>query len=230
MALYEVVLRATYKSQICINRWNYVAPTSVPADLGAFTLLGALGFFQEGDPLAYPTDKMFYNIFHMVVSACAFTDVYAKNIYEPADFYEAAINPVVNGSQGSGAALSPINAFGFRTSRVRTDISRGTKRFAGVAGELTQSEGDITTTGMGLMNALADIMQADVSEESSSVSYTFKPTIVSKEKYTVEASGNFAYKYYDTLAEQAEHWAQNFEWQPYTNVRSQTSRQVGRGI
>lgn len=229
MSLYEVVLRATYKGQECINRWNYVAPTEVPASLGAFTLLGALGFFQEGDPLAYPTDKMFYNIFHMVVSACAFTDVYAKNIYDPTDFYEAAINPVVNGSQGSGAALSPINAFGFRTSRVRTDIARGTKRFAGVAGELTQNEGDINATGIGLLNSLAAVMEADVSEDSAGVSYTFKPTIVSKLKYTTP-SGHSAYKYYATLAAQSAHWAQNFVWQPYTNVRSQTSRQVGRGI
>jgi hypothetical protein len=229
MQLFEVVLRATYQGQECVNKWNYVAPADVPNHLGAFTLLGALGFFQEGDPLEYPTTKLFYNVFHALVSGVAFTDVYAKNIYDPLDFYENPISPAQGGSQGSGAAQSPLVAFGFKTSRVRTDISRGTKRFAGVAGELLNAGGQINTTGTGLLAIIAAQMAATAEGDLDDVTYQFKPTIVSKKKGD-GSPGHKGYEYYPDIETQSLHWAQNFSWSYYPQVRSQTSRQYGRGI
>jgi len=228
MQLFEVVLRSNYFGQECVNAWNYVAPSSVPAHLGAFMLLDALGFFQEGDPLAYPADKVFAKILAISGATVSFTDIYAKNIYDPEDFYEQPFNPAVHGTRSAGGQLSPTVALGFRTSRVRTDISRGQKRFVGVGADDMNSGGSITSTLAGFMDTLATAMSENVSADSSSVTYQFHPTIVQKRKPT-GAPGMKGYTYYPTIEEQSAHWAQNFAWSKYPQTRTQVSRQYGRG-
>lgn len=227
--LYEVALRGTYFGQETINRWNYVTTDPTTDHLGAFKLLGAMGFFQEGDPLAYPTDKLFGKLFACCNSNLAFTDVYAKAIYDPLDFYEQPFNPTVAGGRAASGGDSPTLAFGFVTTRVRTDISRGTKRLPGVSAGDIELGGSIVSGQMDRLRALAIEMQTNIDDVTDSVTTTFKPTIVSKEKYDT-SPGRHAYRYYSTLTLQSAHWAQNFQWSPYDKVRTQTSRQYGRGI
>lgn len=226
--LYEVVLQGTYFGNTIVNRWNYKTTDPTTDHLGAFKLLGALGFFQEGDPLIYPTTKMFYKLFNPLAGTMHFNQVTCKAIYDPLDFYDQAFNPSANGGQTSSEGLSPINAAGFRTSRVRTDIARGTKRLCGVPEEATNAGGTINSTWTGYFNTLADAMSESVSDTTEGITTTFKPAIVGKLKYTTPA-GNTAYKYYPTEVAQDAHIAMNFEWSLYTQVRSQTSRQYGKG-
>jgi hypothetical protein len=71
-------------------------------------------------------------------------------------------------------------------------------------------------------------MSASIGYPTVSPEVTFTPVIVGKQQYTTP-SGNTAYRYYPTLTEQNLHLASNPVWEPYTTVRTQTSRQYGRG-
>lgn len=226
--LYEVTLNGTYFNQKTVNRWNYKTSDDTTDHLGAFKLLGALGFFLEGDPLEFPVTKMFFKLFNPLAGSMHFNQVVCKAIYDPLDFYDQAFNPTANGGQTSSEGLSPIDAAGFRTSRVRTDIARGTKRLAGLPEEATAAGGVINATWTGYLNTLADAMSVQVQDVSGLITTTFKPAIVSKLEYPTP-SGKKAYKYYSTEALQDDHIALNFEWELYTQVRSQTSRQYGKG-
>lgn len=227
--LYELVLQATYANQVCINRWNYVSLEDSVSHLGAFALLDALGFFQEGDPLTFPTDKMFYKTFNILAGATQFVEVLAKAVYDPLDFYDQPFNPVVIGGDQASNGLSPTVAYGFSTNRVRQDIARGTKRFVGVSAGHQSGSGVIDGTQMGRLQTLASAMAEEATGNDGTTDIHFKPTIVQKLKYETP-SGKFAYKYYSTLELQSAHWYQNFLWTPYPDTRTQTSRQYGRGV
>jgi hypothetical protein len=226
---YQVVLRQLYAGQRCINTWNYYTGDTVTSHLGAFSLASALGFIEDGDPLAYPSGAMFAHLFGLCSNLCTFTDAMVQAMYDPLDFYEQPFNPPVHGGDSGGNGLSPTQAYGFQTQRVRLDISRGHKRFVGVTENRTDDGGVINSSQITLLNALGTIMGATLTDSSSGAPISFKPVILGKLKYTTP-SGKTAYKKYATEALQAEHMAENLIWSPYENTRTQNTRQYGRGV
>jgi hypothetical protein len=74
-------------------------------------------------------------------------------------------------------------------------------------------------------------MGAIITYDDEGNTISFAPAIVGKEKYTPDPlkPDRYAYRYYPTLAEQMEHVAQGFNWDVYNQVRTQVSRQYGRG-
>lgn len=230
MALYEIVLDSSYAGQSCINRWNYVASGSSGSITGAQALMGALGFLPLGDPPVYPADTVFDKIRDMCVTAVTFTQVIAKNIYDPTDFWTASFIPGTAGKPNFQGE-PPFTAFGFRTTRTRSDIARGTKRFVGVPVNGSTGAGNANTEQVALMDELAIAMSFSVTWDADTANITFQPAIVQKEKYVVPNSTpeRFAYRYYPTLTEQLTHVMQGFSWELYPQFRSQTSRQYGKG-
>lgn len=227
--LYEVVLFGELFSQETVNRWNYVSSGTPATVSGSFALMSAMGFIPNGLG-NIPADTVMAYLLAQVSSAWSANNVLVRAAadYAPADFYELPYTTPFAGSQ-AGNCNSPALSFGFRTNRVRLDIGRGTKRFAGVVEADSDNGGVITSARLAGLDALADVMSDVLEYDDEGNVLSFAPVVVQKEKYTAP-SGKPAYKYYDTLTEQMDHVASSILWQPYTTVRTQVSRQYGRGV
>lgn len=230
MSIYEIVLDSSYFNQSCINRWNYISSGTVSGITGSQALMSAMGFLPTGDPPAYPLSTIFQRIRDVSVTAVTFTQVIAKNIKDPLDFWTASFEPGTAGLL-SAVGLGPFNAAGFRTTRTRSDIARGTKRFVGFPANGETNGGVIVPDHIALLHILAQNMGINLTYTGDGSNITFHPAIIQKLKYDVPNSNpvRHAYKYYPTEAEQVEHSMQGFVWEEYTTVRSQTSRQYGKG-
>lgn len=226
MPLYEVVLRSTYKNQQLINRWNYMGSGTPISISMSFALVQAMGFAPVAG--AFPVDTIANRIQNNVHTATAFEEVQVKDVYGTTDFFTLPFVPKPAG-QVTGEGASPLLAIGFKTNRVRSDIGRGTKRFGGVS-EFTMAEGgEILAASIAGLTSLADAMSETLEYIDGGNTLTFIPCVVSKQKY-VAPSGRDAYRYYPTFAEQDDHIASGVVWSLYTQIRSQVSRQYGRGI
>jgi len=225
--IYEITVEGDYFGQQCVNRWNYVSSgvavgvTGSAALLQAFGLVPTSGIFPSGT-IAHLWQFLVGNVF-------TYKQAIVKAIREaPTDFIDFAYAAGVAGQEAGGQDMSPINAYGFFTNRVRTDVARATKRFAGVSENRVDDGGYLNTGAISQLNALAAAMSADLSYTDGGSSLTFKPVVCGKFMYTTPPEKK-AYKYYDTIAEQLDHTAVGITWQPYTQVRSQVSRQYGHG-
>lgn len=235
MPLMEVTLEQTYANQEIINRWNYLA-SGTPASVSfSFALTSALGaiFDDVAVPPGYPPTELMALIASAQHSGVSFQTVTVKDVYSSTDFYSTPfVNALVGARTGDGQ--SPANAFGFRTNRVRSDIRRATKRLVGVA------EGDVGTMGVIVpafvvshLNPIAEKMTEALEFDDESNILTFQPCVVKKERYDTETGladpdGN-AYRYFENPATQLGLLAVSVSWEPYEQVRTQVSRQYGRG-
>lgn len=221
-AIYEVVLRSTFQSKSCINVWHYVenTPLAVPT---ALQLLQLMGFIPLGDPPELPATGLFADIRALVSNTMSFVEVSAQEMYSLTDFYLAGFSPVVPG-EFAGVATTPVLAYALQSNRVRTDIRRGMKRIAGVTEEGMTTGGYTTGTPSALLDSLAVNMSASLTE----VGVAYRPAIVSLERKT-KPDGTVYYEKYATRDEQLEHTAFPVSWSAYPMVRTQGTRQYGRG-
>lgn len=235
MPLMEVTLEQTYANQECVNRWNYMA-TGTPAAVSfSFALMFALGaiFDEVAVPPGYPPSGLIRKIAAAQHSGVSFQTVTVKDVYSATDFYSTVFVNALVGEQ-TGEGLSPAMAFGFRTNRVRSDIRRATKRFVGAPEGQVGSLGVIvpafvTSHLVPLANAMTDALEYD--DEGNIL--TFQPCVVKKERYDTETQlpdpdGN-AYRYYPDPEDQLALIALSVSWEPYEQIRTQVSRQYGRG-
>lgn len=235
MPLMEVTLEQSYAGQEIINRWNYLASGIPAAVTFSFALTAALGaiFDDLAVPPGYPPTELMGLIAAAQHSGVSFQTVTVKDVYSATDFYSTVfINALSGGRSGDG--MTPVNAYGFRTNRVRSDIRRATKRFVGV------SEGDVQTLGVVIpafvvshLNPIAEKMSEALEYDDEGNNLTFQPCVVKKERYNsdtqlADPDGN-AYRYYANQATQLGLLAVSVTWEPYEQVRSQVSRQYGRG-
>jgi len=224
MALYEVTLRGFYRSQQVINRFHYHNPVVGGATPNALGLLTLLGFIPIGEPPALPADTLFDSILALVNGGVGFSEVEARNMYSATDFYLAAYDPEIPGTV-AGVETSPVLAFGLRSNRTTLAVGRGFKRFTGVTEEDMLAGGDLASAAVARVTAVADQMSAVVGEFPQG---DYSPCVLAFHKY-VAPSGRDAYRPWDTEAEQEEHMAVGVVWAGYPRVRTQTSRQYGRG-
>lgn len=229
MALMEVVLQQNYFNQITINRWNYIASGTPSAVSYSFALASAFGGIENGG--VYPPGTIITALAALQSDSVLYAQIGAKDVYDAVDFFENPFIPALSGDLGD-ESLSPVNSFGFRTNRTRTDIRRATKRFVGVTVNSNDDGGQIAPTILsGPMTTLANLMSQTLQYDDNGNILEFQPCVVSREKYTPDPlkPDNVAYKYYDTEAEQLQHVMTSIVWEPYTTVRTQNSRQYGRG-
>lgn len=228
MPLYEVVLKQIYDGQEMINRWNYTR-TGTPASVsGSFGLLYAMGFIPDGTPPAFPADTVFNLVRMIQTNEVHYVEAICKEIWDVEDFYTTPFVSTINGLQTGGTAPT-FAAIGFRTNRVRQDIDRGTKRFSGFPQGWLGANNTVPGSAEAAEN-LAEEMSAALTYDDEGNTLTYSPCVVSKEKYHPATNPTgWAYRYYDTEAEQSTHLAQGILWQAYDTTRSQVSRQIGRG-
>lgn len=226
--IYEVTLTQRYYNQTAVNRWNYVSSGSAVGVTGAYALLSAMGAYPDGG--TFPTGTLFKAFQVLQSEAVTFISVFAKAIREaPTDFYDYAYPTGVTGGNTASQAESPTLAYGFFTNRVRLDVARGTKRLVGVCEASTDNGGVLSADAQTGVNNIASLMSATLSYTDGGSSLTFQPAVCGKKKY-VTPKGKDAYEYYPTIAQQLDHTAIGVVWTPYTVVRTQTSRQYGKGV
>jgi len=226
--IYELTLVTLYFNQVCINRWNYVMSGTPAAVTGSFALAFASGFIRTEIDGGFPFGTLANNVRVNLNEGVRFLEVTSRALYSVTDFYASPINPPKFGTV-AGEGSAPFVAFGFRTNRVRTDIRRATKRLVGVTETDVSTGGVITSTRFTALVALADVMSNNLTYTDEGQNLTFAPLVCKKQKY-VSPSGKPAYRYFPTLSEQLDNSATSIIWQPYATVRSQTSRQYGRGV
>lgn len=227
MPIMELVVRGTYQGQETVNRWNYLSggtPATVSLSFAlayAFGLIPTLGVVN---PLS-----VFGRIIGLVNPQALFVESQVRDVYSVTDFYSVPYSPNLSGQNLlSGTATAPFNAFGFRTNRTRLDIRRATKRFAGVGEADVENGGTFSANVTGFLPLVAAAMSDVIEYDDEGNTITFSPIVVSKEKY-VTPEGNDAYRYYPTEAAQLAEIATGIVWSEYSTVRSQVSRQYGRG-
>lgn len=223
MPVYEVSLFSTYNGQNCLNRFNYIS-SGIPSSVsGSFGLTFALG-------LAVPAagNNLFRKIKDMLSQNVLFVAYKVANLYDPEDFNSAPFGSAQPGAQ-TGESLSPVMAYGFRSNQVTTAIARGTKRFVGVPENDSGPNGIVTGPALsGLLQPVANLMGETLTYDDEGNTLTYTPCVLGRQEYTTP-SGKVAYRKWPTEAEQLAHAAIGVDWEPYNSVRSQVSRQYGRG-
>jgi len=227
MAFYRVTLRQEYFGQQCINEWSYFSPDTLGATPSSLELLTLMGFIPEGDPLAFPADTIAAALAVVQSDNVQYLSVEARELYSLTDFYEAAYSPPLTGENTGGDSMSPFVAYGSFSNRVRTDIRRAFKRFVGVMEADVAAGGELTSGSVTENTTLADAM----SEILAGATAVYSPAVFSLLKEPIPDTDPVRYRYvkYPDPADQDEHTARGISFAPYTVVRSQTSRQYGRG-
>lgn len=228
--LYEVVLTQRYYGVQTVNRWNYLMTGTPAAVIGSYALADALGAIEGAG--VYDDEKLMVKIAECQVDDVVFEQLTVLNVYDPTDFYQVPFVVPLTGIF-TDEGMAPFISIGFRTSVVRRDVARGTKRLVGVNEPYVSGGGTIVSTLLTNAQALATEMTATQSYTDEGNSLTFNPVIAGKQRYN-PATGlpdddGSAYRYFPDEADQLAKLAQGFIWQLYPTVRSQTSRQYGRG-
>lgn len=229
MGLLEATLVGRIAGQETVNRWNYLFGGTSVANGFSFGLANAMGFILSGSPLVPPTDSIFFDMVVALGTAWEASEIIIRDVYNPLDFVDIPFIPAYAGTNGDGTALPPFNAYGFRTNRTRLDIRRGFKRFAGVMSGDVNAVGIINSTQLARLNDLAEAMGESLSYVDGANTATFEPCIAQKEE-TVDIDGKKHVNYYSTLSAQVPgHVMTGLIWEAYPQIRSQTSRQYGKG-
>lgn len=228
MAVLELTVQMSFLSQLVVNRYHYVSSGTPAAVTPSFGLMKATGYADvAGSPLLFPADTLARKHQVLAHGSTIFIAAYARNLYSATDFYERPYISAVYGS-AAGDASAPFNAIGFFSSRARTDIRRGMKRIGGISEAQYESGGQLTASALVDATAFAEKLAATITYDDEGNTLTFVPCVLGLEEYTTPA-GNRAYRPYATESAQLAHVAQGIDWAPYTRIRSQVSRQVGRG-
>lgn len=228
MAILELLVQQVYYNQLVINRFHYVMSGTPAAVTPSYALVAAAGYLPQTPPDTKFATNTLADAHQDIVSAdLGFVATYARNLYSVTDFYEVPYPAGYIGDQ-TGDSLSPTAAYGFFSSRVRTDIRRGMKRFCGVAEPRVTGGGNIVSGFYASLQNMADKMSATLTYDDEGNTLTFVPAVLGLQEYTTPA-GKRAYRPYPTESAQLLNTAQGVAWQYYTQTRTQTSRQYGRG-
>lgn len=228
--LYEVVFDQRYFGQQVINRFNYVSSGTPAVVSASFALVTAMGW-GGGDGYSIPDLGITFQEQWRVpqVAALTYVEIICKAIYDVTDFYTLPLVPPMTGLDVAAAGMSPTTAMGWRSNRVRSDIGRGMKRMAGISEASVAPGGVLESGALGWANQVVIALTSPLIYDDEGNIITFTPCIVKKQKYTPVGSTKPAYRYFPDEAEQMENLAQGISWQPYTQVRTQSSRQYGHG-
>jgi len=223
--LYELILRAHLPVAQVINRWHYNMSGTPAAVSGSFALTSAFGLIDAAG--VYPAGSPFRLLKDFLSSDLSFDEAQVTAMYDVEDFYVRPFPTPTSGGTGE-SIVAPFVAYGIQSNRTRTDIRRGSKRFAGVVESKIEAGGFLSAGAISSLSAIAAAMSTNLTYDDEGNTLTFAPVVLSYEKYTAP-SGEPAYRPYATEAAQLSHMATGIAYTAMDNVRSQTSRQRNRG-
>jgi hypothetical protein len=228
MAIMELTVNQQYQNQLVINRFHFIA-NGTPASVNySFALLSASGFLATNIASSvFPVPSIARQVQDVVSNSLTFLSAYARDLYSDTDFYESPYPAGITG-QYAGTPASPALSYALTSNRVRSDIRRGQKRLSGVSEDAMVSGGVLDGGFMTSLGYVANEMSAVLTFDDEGNTLSFSPAVLSFEEYTTP-SGRKAYRKYATAAAQLSHAAVGVLWQEQPTVRTQTSRQYGRG-
>lgn len=229
MPLYEATLQQLYYGQECINRWNFDCPTVPSGTSGSYLLAVALGAIADDDTPAFDLTTILGKLQQLQVVAVTFSQLVIKNIYSVTDFYTYAF-PTGTVGTGGGEGMTPVNALGFTSDRTVSNIRRSQKRFTGLGESSVDPGGVLTSAFATSAQVLGTLMGNPNTATVDGVSTVFNPVVLSREKYHPPGKTTWAYKYWPDETTQRLHLAPITQYNVKNQVRSQTSRQYGRGV
>lgn len=226
MEFYEITLEQSYFSQQVVNRWNYTSDAPPSGAIGALIALVGMGFMPYEEIDAFGATTVAGILQSLQSQEAFFVQAICKNLFNPLDYYTYAFPPDTHGLSGGGDGMSPTAAFAYTTDRTRSDMRRGQKRFVGIEEGNVAAGGVLTSTEtfQTLGDAMADLNIVPVGLGTM----TFTPHVFGRVEYETP-SGKVGYKYYPDATEQAEHIMRINQWTLKPQVRTQASRQYGRG-
>lgn len=180
LALYEVVVYGNISGQLTVNRFHYRSDESPDQHTGAEGLAEALGLSIDQVPPV--TSTLIGQWATLVSSAFAFTEFIVRDMYSNVNFFAAPFAPPLSGSTSSDVE-APFVSYGFSSNRVRSDIRRGQKRFAGVTENAVNAAGVITTAQLGELETLASRMDEIVAWTEGEETIAFTPVILGLERH-----------------------------------------------
>lgn len=219
--LYEVVVRQRYFGKNPINVFHF-SSTGTPASVsGAFALMSAMGFVDDGG--VFDPDTLFDKWRNLVSNQVHFAEVQVAAMYDVEDFYVRPFLTDVTGARVE-QAMTPVNAYGLHSSRVRTDIQSGSKRFVGCTEGQVDAGGQLSSDALSFGAQMAEVLTAPFEYDDEGNVITFRSCILKFAPYTTP-KGNTAYKKQIDLATQLDNAAIGVVWSVMPFVRSQVSRQ-----
>lgn len=219
--IYEITLNQSYFGQRCVNRWNYITPSTGG---GVESAVQLANLFGADNASAIPVASTILAGLRAIQAGGVGTDsVFVRAVYDTTDFYEV-LYPTPYMGTATGEGQSPVLSYAARTSREDLAIRRGYKRFVGVTEGTIGPGGVLTAPTLTALDTVCTRMEEILSVGASD----FIPAILKKEAYTTP-SGRTAYRYFDTEDEQRANLYTIGNWSGYTTVRTQISRQYGRG-
>lgn len=228
MPLYEITLEQVFAGQQCINRWNYQSAAIPSGSLGALLLIQAMGFAVNDTIPAFDASTIAGQLQSLQAVAVNWVQAVCKNIYDPTDYYSYPFPAGTTSLNGGSEAESPVIAVGFSTNRTRTDVRRGQKRFAGLTEGQVGDVGNLTSGARSSWQALGDNMAIDAVADTGPDTVSFTPYVFGR-KRTVALDGKVSYPYWPTETEQMAHAMKILSWTVKSTVRTQGTRQYGRG-
>jgi len=228
MPLYEVTLEQSFANQQIINRWNYVGDAVPAGESGAALALQAMGAIAPPSGDAFGVGTVLGDLRPLQSTDVIFVQIIARNIYSVTDFMSYAFPPNTYGENTGGQSLSPTAAVGLTSDRTRADIRRAQKRFTGICEPDVVGKGELSGSALAGWQVLGDTMGDIMIGVGAVTPMTFTPHVFGRIDYPTP-SGKTAYKYYSTEVLQREHIARINQWNLKRQVRTQASRQYGRG-
>ena len=193
----------------------------------SFALVSALGFVSPAVDPATATD--WWSVLRRTQSAeLLYVLASARNIYSDTDFYSTPLDGYAGILTGT-RPQPPFIGYGYRTNQTTKAVRPGQKRIAGMYSGQTDNGGVLEPGARALGEAFADAMSTALAYNDEGQPIALQPAICGRQQY-ITPNGTKAYKYYDTEAEQMAHTATSMLWSLKPTVRTQVSRQYGRGV
>lgn len=222
--LFEVILRQAFLQKNILNRWFYNG-TGTPASVDlSFALISALGGIPDEITAAFPAGSLMEAVALIQSDQLVYVELSAEALYDVTDFYSVPYPPSQNALM-AGDPLSPFDAYAIQSNRVRTDIRRGNKRFAGVTENNVENGGTLTAAMLPEVQHLADVMGDTLTYDDEGNTLTFQPAILSFEKHAPDADHDEDwYSKYSTNALQLDHAALGISWTAKPAKTTQNTR------
>jgi len=222
MGLLEVVLRQRYFDAEVLNRWHYQSSGTPAAVSMSFALASAFGGIVDIITGNFPGGTIMNDLQNVQNTELFYVELQVENLYDVVDFYAVPYSSTLNGLV-TGTPMSKFYAFPLQSNRVRTDIGRGNKRFAGVTEEAVGNDGVIGGAVLSALTSTAEAMSDTLEYDDEGNTLSFTPVVLSFPKYTAP-SGKPADKKYATLSAQLDHAAIGVTWTTKANATTQNSR------
>jgi len=227
MPVMEIKIDRRYNGQQCISKYNYVASGTPASVTFSFALASIFGVISGGG--SYAVDTPFGSLKAFQNTDVTYLEALARDLYSVTDFYTT---PFLAGTHGdlsnASGSMSPFDAVGLRTNRVRSDIRRGFKRYEGLVEGSVGTFGVLDSTYKTAVQGHADYLSDTLTYDDEGNTLTFVPCVIQLKKNTTDPDRG-PYIEWPTEAEQLAHLASGVVWSVMDNATTQNSRKVGRG-